>query len=277
MTENTRLSAIAERYDLILCDVWGVIHNGVRATPGVADALTRFREKGGAVVLITNAPRPAWSVKAMLDRLNVPDTVSDAIVSSGDVTRALLREREGQRMFHLGPGRDISLYEDLTFVEAGKDDADFVLCTGLYDDTTETPDDYRAMFDTLLARKTPMLCANPDVVVERGDTLVYCAGALADLYEDMGGEVLTVGKPHGTIYDAAIATGEAALGGKSVDVSRVLAIGDSVRTDLNGAAGKGIDVLFITDGIHAAENDALEKLFNDAKARPVGTAVSLAW
>jgi HAD superfamily hydrolase (TIGR01459 family) len=246
-------STIAADYDVVLCDVWGVVHNGVAASPESCDALTRFRRLGGTVVLITNAPRPGEVVmRGTLDPLKVPRAAYDGIVSSGDVTRAVIAEHGGERVFHIGPPRDLPMFEGLDARVAPVESADYVVCSGLYDDTIETPQDYGGLIARMRERRLPMVCANPDVVVERGDTLVYCAGAIADLYAAAGGEVLYAGKPYRPIYEQALAMAERTRG-RAADRRRVLAIGDSVRTDLKGAAGFGIDCLFVTAGIHAEE------------------------
>ena len=182
----TEFSTIASGYDVVLSDVWGVIHNGITSYPHACDALMRFRAGGRVVVLITNAPRPSESVARQLDRLDVPRETYDAIVSSGDVTRSVIKKRDGQSLYHLGPERDRSIFSGLDVHFAPPETADYVVCSGLKDDESETPDDYRPLLESLLARKLFMVCGNPDVVVERGSTLVYCAGAIADLYASMG-------------------------------------------------------------------------------------------
>jgi HAD superfamily hydrolase (TIGR01459 family) len=249
-------STLAPDYDVLLSDVWGVVHNGLAAFPHACDALMRARARGATVVLITNAPRPSDVVARQLDKLHVPREAYDAIVSSGDVTRAVIESRPGQSLFHLGPERDRSMFAGLNV--APLESADYVVCTGLDDDEVETPDDYRARLETMLARKLFMVCANPDVVVERGPQLVYCAGAIADLYATLGGEVLYAGKPYRPIYDMALDKAQAASG-KRAALSRVLAIGDSVRTDLKGARAVGVDFLFVTSGIHAEEFGGRER------------------
>jgi HAD superfamily hydrolase (TIGR01459 family) len=246
-------ATLAGDYDVALCDVWGVVHNGVVAAPEACDALTRFRERGGTVVLITNAPRPGERVaRTILDRLGVPSAAYDGIISSGDVTRALIAARAGARIFHIGPERDLPLFDGLDSPMAPLERADYVVCSGLLDDTVETPRDYEELVARMHARALPMICANPDVVVERGDKLVYCAGAIADLYAAAGGDVVYAGKPYRPIYEQALRLAEAARG-QRVQQHRLLAIGDSVRTDLKGAAAFGIDALFVTAGIHAEE------------------------
>src|SRR5262245_41953512 len=238
------LSDIAPGYDVLLSDVWGVVHNGVAATGDACDALKRFRNQGGTIVLITNAPRPGELVaRFTLDRLGVPREAYDGIVSSGDVTHALIAARAGQHVFHIGPQRDLGLFDELDAPLAALEAADYVVCSGLTDDTVETPQDYDDVIERMRKRALPMICANPDIVVERGHQLVYCAGAIADLYAAAGGSVMYAGKPHRPIYEEALHIAKAARG-KPSSRERILAIGDSVRTDLKGAAAFGIDCLF---------------------------------
>ena len=277
-------SALAPDYDVLLSDVWGVVHNGVAGFPEACDALMRARARGAVVVLITNAPRPSEVVAGQLRHFHVPPEAYDAIVSSGDVTRGVIEARRGKSLHFLGPERDQALFRGLNVTFAPVETADYVVCTGLLDDDVETPDDYRARLEAMLARKLFMVCGNPDVVVERGDRLVYCAGALADLYATMGGEVLYAGKPYRPIYDVALARAEEALG-RTVALDRVLAIGDSLRTDLKGAHTAGIDFLFVTAGIHAEELGgrdkpdpaALNKAFVAAGDVPKAVMRQLAW
>jgi HAD superfamily hydrolase (TIGR01459 family) len=276
---------LARDYDAVLCDVWGVMHNGLEAFPAACDALMRFRAGGGAAILITNAPRAGAAVSRTLDRLKVPRDAYDAITSSGDVTRGVVEMRLGETVFHLGPERDLSIYDGLDVKFAPPETAGYVVCSGLFDDTTETPDDYRDMLATLRARSLFMVCANPDIVVERGDTLVYCAGALADAYTALGGEVLYCGKPYAPIYELALTTAASLRGGKTPARGRVLAIGDSVRTDLKGAAAFGLDCMFVTSGIHADEYGsretpdlgALNALFVKSGVAPRAVMRELAW
>jgi HAD superfamily hydrolase (TIGR01459 family) len=280
-----RIEPLAPDYDVLLCDIWGVVHNGVAAFPEACDALTRFRLGGGTVILVTNAPRASDAVIRILDRMGVSKQVYDAITSSGDVTRGIVAQRPGQRMFHLGPERDHSIFDGLDVTFASLENADYVVCSGLFDDTIETPDNYREMLAAMRGRALFMVCANPDVVVERGDTLVYCAGALADAYAALGGEVLYCGKPHAPIYDKALTTAASQRGGKIPGRDRVLAIGDSVRTDLKGAAAFGLDVMFVTSGLHAEHYGsreapdlvALNKVFAEAGVAPKAVMSGLRW
>jgi len=250
------LADISDAYDAILCDVWGVLHDGKAAFPPASDALVAYRKRGGAVALITNAPRPSPPVEAQLLRLGVSRDAFDAVVTSGDVTISLIAARGEAPVHHIGPARDLSLFEA---VEArigrppprvGPDEAAYIVCTGLEHDHVEVPASYDDRLKRLAARKLPFLCANPDVVIHRGADLVYCAGALAQAYEALGGEVAYAGKPHPPIYEAALAACAQALGRKP---ARVLAIGDGFRTDVNGARAQGLDVLFVAGGIHRDE------------------------
>ncbi|WP_439371144.1 TIGR01459 family HAD-type hydrolase [Bradyrhizobium sp. PMVTL-01] len=245
--------------DVVLSDIWGVVHNGLESFPEACEALHTYRSRGGTVILITNAPRPADSVQRQLRKLGVPDETYDAIVSSGDLTRLYVAEHPGRKMFWLGPERDSSIYRGLDAKTAPLEEADYIVCTGLYDDETETAEDYRGMMLKARERKLTLVCANPDIVVERGDRLIYCAGAVAELYRELGGEVIFYGKPHRPIYERAMRlAGERQ--GHMIDRRRVLAIGDSVRTDLTGAREFGIDCLFVTRGIHAEEFEGLDQL-----------------
>lgn len=252
--ELARLSLMFDRYDGLLSDIWGVLHNGVRAHPGAVGALTDFRAQGGHVVLITNAARTGPVIVQMLDELGVPRDAYDGIVTSGDVTRALIAAYRGKNIHHVGPATDHPMLEGLGIIKTSSEDAEVVVVTGL-DDPSQMPETYSEKMEIWLERKLPMICANPDKVVEIGDRLFYCAGALADLYEERGGTVELAGKPAAPIYDAAFAALDEAAG-KPVARERVLAIGDSVRTDATGAGAIGIDFLFITGSIHAGELDA---------------------
>ena len=275
---------LAPDYDVLLCDVWGVIHNGIAAFAPACEALLRFRQQGGTAILITNAPRPGASVARILDRLAVPREAYDAITSSGDTTRGIVESRRGQSVFHLGPERDKPIFGGLDVAFAPLESADYVVCSGLFDDTVETPESYRDMLAAMRARSMFMICANPDIVVERGDTLVYCAGALADAYAALGGEVLYCGKPYPPIYHTALAAAKAARGAE-VPKKRVLAIGDSVRTDLTGATALGLDSIFVTSALHAEDYgdrdapdlDALNATFAAAGVKPLGVTRGLKW
>jgi HAD superfamily hydrolase (TIGR01459 family) len=279
-----RFELLAPRYDVALCDIWGVVHNSIVASPSTTDALCRFRRQGGTVILITNAPRPGAVVMHQLDQLGVPHDAYDGIVSSGDVTRAIMAQWANKTIFHIGPKRDLGLFEGLEVQFAPPETADCVVCTGLFDDDVETLDGYRGLLGQLRERKLFMVCANPDLVVERGSRLIYCAGALADLYQSNGGEVLYSGKPHPPIYNDALARATAIRGRKPA-AERVIAIGDSIRTDLKGAATFGIDCLFVTAGIHAEEFGsrenpdltALAKAFAAAGVMPTAVTRQFAW
>jgi HAD superfamily hydrolase (TIGR01459 family) len=252
--QTSGLSEISDRYDAILCDIWGVVHNGVASFPPAWEALVSFRRRGGAVVLITNAPRPSPPIRRQVLRLGVPPEAFDAIVTSGDVTIGLMERQTGDRVLHIGPERDLSLFDAAAETGArprlvSLEDAQYALCTGLRNDETETPDDYEPELRAMAVRGLPMICANPDIVIHRGETLVYCAGALARRFEELGGSVIYAGKPHAPIYDRALALAERARG-EPIEKRRVLAIGDGMKTDIAGATRAGLDALFVTGGIH---------------------------
>ncbi len=253
------LRDLVEQTDVVLSDIWGVVHNGLESFPEACEALHTYRGRGGTVILITNAPRPADSVQQQLRKLGVADNAYDAIVSSGDLTRHYVAEHPGRKMFWLGPERDNSIYRGLDAKTAPLEEADYILCAGLFDDETETAEDYRPMMLQARERGLTLICANPDIVVERGDRLIYCAGAIAELYRELGGEVIFYGKPHRPIYERAIELA-AERRGRATPLDRVLAIGDSVRTDLAGAHGFGIDCLFVTRGIHSQEFEGVDQL-----------------
>src|SRR3989440_9867475 len=254
-----KLRDLVGGFDVVLSDIWGVVHNGLVAFPEACEALHTFRKQGGTVILITNAPRPADSVQRQLRKLDVADDIYDAIVSSGDLTRHFVADHPGRKVFWLGPERDSSIYRGLDAVLAPLEQADYIICTGLFDDETESAEDYRGMMLKARERKLTLVCANPDIGVDRGDGLIYCAGAIAELYRELGGEVIFYGKPHQPIYERAMAlAGERQ--GHQIDRKKVLAIGDSVRTDLTGAREFGIDCLFVTRGIHAEEFEGLDQL-----------------
>ncbi len=280
------LGALSGRYDAILCDIWGVLHNGRDAFRPASEALAAFRRGGGTVVLITNAPRPSPIIRDQALHFGVAPEAFDAVVTSGDVAVGMIVSRGGQPLFHIGPPRDLALIaaaaeRGVAPALVGPQEAAYLLCSGLFDDSTETPKDYADRLAAFAERRLPMICANPDLVVHRGHKLVYCAGALAEAYEALGGETIYAGKPHRPIYTAALER-IAALRGAPVAPARALAIGDALRTDLAGAAAAGLDALFVADGIHRTElygpdapDDALQRLFAPPAPRPVAVIRAL--
>jgi len=247
------LNEVADQYDVLLCDVWGVIHNGRDSFSAACAALIRFQQERGPVILISNSPRPARAVEPQLDALGVPREAWTSFITSGDATRALLAERAPGPAWRIGPERDNVLYEGLGLEFAGPADAAFIACTGPVEDEIETPEDYRAELTIAGERGLTMICANPDRVVHRGERLIFCGGALADLYGELGGEVIMAGKPYPAIYDQCLR--EAVL--KSAKgYPRVLCIGDGIPTDIKGAAQRGLDCLFVAGGIHGLDTKA---------------------
>lgn len=273
------VKALAATSDAWICDIWGVMHNGVAPFLAAAEAALAFRAQGGTICLLTNAPRPHGSVIAQMDSIGVPAGIYDAVVTSGDLTRELIAQRPDKRLFHLGPPRDEAIFDGLDVELIGPDQADFVICSGYYNDEVETPDDYADMLATFHRNDALMVCANPDIVVERGHRLVYCAGALAEAYEKIGGRVIYAGKPHAPAYEMALGMIERARGGK-VAKDRILGIGDALRTDMAGAANFGIRSLFIGSALHVKgplDGAVLTGLFERAAVKPVGAMDGLRW
>ena len=275
------IAPLGKGYAAWLVDIWGVMHNGVRAFPPAVEATRRYREQGGIVILLSNSPRPSKPLQRQLTNLGASEESYDTTVSSGDLTRHELAKHAGARIFHLGPERDLPIFKDLDLTRVDAKDAELVVCTGLFNDDTETPEDYEVLLRELAGRKLTMLCANPDHLVERGHNLVYCAGALAQIYEEDGGKVIYAGKPYAPIYELAEET-IAGIAGRKVPRSEILAIGDSIRTDMAGAAEFGLDAVFVASGLHVGpggeglDDLRLAELFEGRKA-PRAAMPALAW
>lgn len=279
---------LGSRYSAWLVDIWGVMHNGHRAFAPAVEATRAFREQGGIVVFLSNSPRPSPGVQEQLSRLGVPPSSYDATVTSGDLTRHELRKHHHPRVYHLGPERDLPIFAGLGVTLVPRKEAELIVCSGLFDDETETPRDYVGLLTELAARNLPMICANPDHLVERGHKLVYCAGALAAIYEKEGGSVIYAGKPHAPIYKLAHET-IAQIAGRAVPKSEILAIGDGVHTDIAGAEGFGVDAVFVASGLHVPANSGgeagaealdrvhLAELFGQGKRRPLAAMRALDW
>lgn len=272
-------------YDVVFCDVWGVVHNGMTAFEGACRALETFRAGGGTVILVSNAPVPKKRVSDMLDTRHVPRSAWDDIVSSGDIALSHLEEKKFERLYCIGPlDRDQALFSALRARSVGLDEAEAIICTGLNDDRTEAPEDYRTTLMRALEKRLPFVCANPDLIVDVGGTLLYCAGAIADLYAQMGGEVYWAGKPYLSAYETAHHKAEG-LRNANVEKSRILVIGDALRTDIKGAENYGCDALFIASGIHRHETvdgidlsaTKLSDLFGPNAPPAIGAMLELAW
>ncbi|MBI3439409.1 MAG: TIGR01459 family HAD-type hydrolase [Proteobacteria bacterium] len=262
------MDALTNRYDAVFCDVWGVVHNGRSAFADACTALTRFREAGKHVVMLTNIPKPRGPIPGQFDRLGVPRSAWDVIVTSGDAIRAELAARAPGPMYKIGPAHDHTLWEGLGLAQAPLTDATFVAISGLNSDD-ETPQDYAEVLQQAHARDLELLSANPDIVVRHGDKLVWCAGAIARDYEALGGRVVMAGKPHAPIYALAYRELES-VAGRAVDKARILCIGDGPGTDVAGANAQGLDCLFIAAGIHG------ESLWSDGRLDPAKAEQTLA-
>lgn len=261
----------------MICDVWGVVHNGRDAFPDAIAAIRRFRKDRGPAILLSNAPRLPDGVESQFAHLGIPLDFYDGIVTSGLAARddliGRLKQHSELPLFYLGPARDNPVFHGLNIRFTGPGDAKIVFCTGLLDDETEVPEDYRPLLEEFLARRLPFLCANPDIVVQRGDRLVYCAGALARLYETMGGEAVYFGKPHPAVFERATD-----LAKKVSTASKIIVIGDGIETDIGGARRLGMDALFIAGGIHAEDDEAaLAQLFHQHGVSAVAAMRMLRW
>lgn len=254
------LSEIGADYDALLCDLWGCLHNGIAPYPAAVAALQQFRAQGGRVALLTNAPRPRHYVEAQITAMGVPRDAWDVVVTSGDAAQdAMLAGAVGRKVWFIGAEKDLGFFNDIpaewrdapAISRVPLDEAEGIVCTDLFDSMTETPEEYRGRLLLAKTRGLKLLCANPDIVVDLGDRRLYCAGALAQLYTEMGGESLYFGKPHPPAYD--LARRRLAALPDAPDAPRLLAIGDGIRTDVLGGIGEGIDTIFVTGGLAAEE------------------------
>jgi HAD superfamily hydrolase (TIGR01459 family) len=256
----SNFAEISANYNLALVDLWGCVHNGQRVYPAAEAALQAFRKAGGCVVLVTNSPRPTIGVQKQLDAMGLAKDAYDGIATSGDAAQAgMLMGAVGRRVWHLGPEKDDGFFTKLPdwakdqppIERVPFDEAEGIVCTGPFNEMEETPEDYRGRFLSAKVRGLKLLCANPDLIVDYGDTRIYCAGALAQLYDQMGGESFYFGKPHPPIYD--LARRVATQTGLKFSEDRTIAIGDGIGTDIKGGMVEGFDTLFITGGLAASE------------------------
>lgn len=266
----TQARDLLARYDVLFCDVWGVVHDGFQAYPGAVRALTAFRRNGGTVVLVSNAPVPAHRVARMLADKNVDPKSYDEIVSSGAIALDHVAQKKYEAVYAIGPrDRDAAFMEKLTAATVPLHDAQAIVCTGLNDDRTETVSDYAAVLEGGRDLGLPFVCANPDLVVDVGGKHFVCAGALGEAYAALGGEVFWAGKPHPSAYETAHARAQV-IRQADVPKSRILAIGDAIRTDLKSAEGAGVDALFVASGIHRAETMTGGNIDPEKLARALG-------
>lgn len=278
--ELKSMQQFSESYPVWFCDIWGVVHNGLTPFPITVEALSRHRRSGGTVILVTNSPRSNIGVEKQLLDIGVDPASHDRIVTSGDVTQVLMRSHGGGKVFHLGPSRDFSIYDGTGVERVAKEQAHAVLCTGLFDDRNDKLEGYDPLLTDLKARNLVMICANPDRIVRVGDRILYCAGAIAELYIAKGGKVLMAGKPYTPIYDLALSEASR-IRGQAIERSSILAIGDGPETDIRGAADYGIDALLVAEGVTDASAGlhVVEETVRQAvpHARIVATVHDLAW
>ena len=280
------IAPLADRYDGYVLDLWGVVHNGKQVYPGVAEALGALKARGKRVVFLTNAPRRAWFIGGMLDRMGLDRALYDGIMSSGEIAWRMLRDKDhpwfarlGRRAFHIGPERDLSVVEDgAAELVADAAEADFLLNTGPDPERgSMDPEPYRPALEAAAAHRLPMVCVNPDRHVMVGGERLICAGALADLYKPMCGDIFEVGKPDPAVYDPVLEI----LG--IADRSRVVAIGDTPHTDLAGAQAAGIDALWAMTGLAAhaygdnPDPEALRQVALSEGVDPIAAIRALRW
>lgn len=243
------LAQISNQYDAVFCDIWGVIHNGRAQFPNAIIALKAFREQGKKVILISNSPRPSPHIPPQLQTMDIDNSCYDAIVTSGDATIMTAREY-GQSAYRLGPPKDDIFFSAIGVNYVDIDKAQYIVCTGPRDDLNESAESYRDELAQLVKHNLPFICANPDKMVQHGDKIIPCGGALADIYEELGGKVVMAGKPYSPIYEMVLKEATKLLG-HTPDNSKILCIGDGLKTDVLGANNQNYDCLFIADGIHA--------------------------
>jgi HAD superfamily hydrolase (TIGR01459 family) len=266
------MRALSERYPVWFVDIWGVVHNGVRPFAQTVDALASHRAHGGIVILVSNSPRSEKGIKLQLDQIGVRKDAYDNAVTSGDVTQTLMRNAPSRKLFHLGPERDLSIFDGVPVERVAKEQASAIICTGLVHDDRETPDDYAILLNDLRARNLPMICANPDKIVRKGERLLYCAGALAEVYQKLGGDVSMAGKPYAPIYELALRKASEARG-SAVLQSQVLAIGDGPETDILGAANQGFPVVYVAGGVRDRADDLAAELAHIKQLVPTANIV----
>ena len=259
------MKILSADYPVWLCDIWGVVHNGLTRYEPAAHALSQHRKQGGIVILVTNAPRTAQDVIRHLNDLRIPSQSYDRVVTSDDVTQTLVKDHAKGKVYHLGPPRDLSMFAGQMVKKVPMAEAHAVLCTGLVNDNVETPDDYGDLLSRMKELNLPMICANPDKMVRKGNRLLYCAGSLAEKYSAMGGPVLMAGKPYEPIYTLALQIA-GSIAGHGIDKSKVLAIGDGPETDIKGAADFSISAVLIADGVTDA-SDGLEATLARVQAK----------
>ena len=244
---------IEDNYDALICDVWGVIHNGRELFESVNDCLVNFRSKQKPVVLLSNAPRPSKYIERMLNQLGLDRKSFNEIVTSGDLTMSVLNESHyGSKCYHIGPDRDLNIFDGVNVSRVSFDEADFLFVTGLFDDETEDENSYSSILDEAKKRNLKLICANPDIVVQRGEKLIPCAGAIAKKYEEIGGKAINIGKPFSPIFDKAV---NLIKGINENQNPRIIVIGDGLETDIKGANILKMDSLLVLGGLFASESE----------------------
>ena len=260
-------SEIFEKYDSIICDIWGVIHNGQELFSSSVDCLYDLKNRGYPIILVSNAPRPGEEIKLILKKMGLKKNCYDKIITSGDLTQKILNDGSlGQNCYHIGPDRDLKIFEGVKVNRVSFDKSDFIFITGLFNDEEEDENTYLPILKEGKKRKLKLLCANPDIWVQRGSDLIPCAGAISKKYESIGGEVINIGKPFHPIFDEAIKNINSLGKGK---FSSTIVIGDGIDTDIKGANDYELDSLLTLGGLFSGQKiDEVYKMINNKKVFP---------
>ena len=260
-------SEVYEKYDSVICDIWGVIHNGQELFSSSVDCLYDLKNKGYPIVLVSNAPRPGEEIKLMLEKMGLEKNCYDKIITSGDLTQKILNDGSlGQNCYHIGPDRDLKIFDGVGVNRVSFDESDFIFITGLFNDEEEDENSYLPLLKKSKKRKLKLLCANPDIWVQRGSDLIPCAGAISKKYESIGGEVINIGKPFQPIFDEAMKNINSLGNGK---FSSTIVIGDGIDTDIKGANDYKLDSLLTLGGLFSGQKiDEVHKVINKKKVFP---------
>lgn len=263
--EITNFAEISHNYDALICDVWGVLHNGQKLFDGVEECLKRFKKENKIIILLSNAPRPSLYVKKMLDNLNFNEECYDKIITSGDLTKKSLNSNIfGRNCYHIGPDRDLNIFDDVEVSRVEFEAADFIFVTGLFDDENEDENDYLELLLLAKERGMKLICANPDLLVQRGNKLIPCAGSISKKYYDMGGESINIGKPYSPIFEEAISSINRL--NNLVD-NKIMVIGDGLDTDIKGANIVGLDSLLVLGGLFS--NNSRDKILESIENKGI--------
>ena len=265
LKEVNNFSEISNQYNALICDIWGVIHNGQELFPGISECLLNFKKLNNVVILLSNAPRPSSYVSSVLDKFGFKDECYDGIITSGDLTKKSLNEKIfGENCYHIGPERDLNIFEGTNVNRVDFNNSDFIFVTGLFNDEIEDENDYLDLLNSAREREMTLVCANPDLLVQRGDKLIPCAGLISKTYEEMGGKVVNIGKPFSPIFKEAI---EMVKKNSKFDEHKILVVGDGLETDIKGANSIGLDSILVLGGLFS--NNTKDKILESIENKGI--------